>query len=860
MLRNKLLVFSFLFFAAAAWAQTCPGPSQRTALLNLQKSVAVEGTKAGQIPLTDTCGNQRYAQYVEVNLDTIAYTPTPTGNTDNLSEFVIDPTGAIFYIDWQGNSIEFAGGAAACDADWLQIADNACPDAITDSIYTYKYASIGARYVWPTAELLVNDSLNAVLQVIQGNRNCRLAFYDINSSSWSMIDHGSNTDVYYMPNDASLLFKTSGGTPQTPGGTQIDQFEINSQDSTIRAYLYPNTRVDTATIEAIFYPDANGVFRVRPIGDIPGLGANIYNIDGTLTDERVVTQDGHELTFSGGTVTIDPDGGAGGLVVQNTLLGGYLDVSTVNATIGNPDANIYFNAGEAGIQLNSALESGTGFLITDARTTTKGLEYAADYSAGFTDRTLIDRATAAQMISDSLAGGGGGATLYNTSSALTSNRSLNQDGFSLELGQSGFSYAGGTAEQYIYMGGSSPFMYLNSLFNGGEFSQIHKSEIDVVPESINLYTDTNDGRNSTAKIDSAGFHFDLVDPNSGQTSILQNNYQYSVFGSGSGGINYYAMYSDTTGIMYFDNYDQHTIDKRSRLQIGYDTYFKYRGQLGGTGEYAEMDLDLMSYNLTSAGSNSGNAYYLYFDTTGYSESQGGTGGRYWYYFSDPGSGYEYSLTDAVATKSDFKLNYQTIKTILRNDDATVQTEIAQDSFGYAAIYSLFSGGDNTIGFDPGLGGDGLGLVCQIDGQNPNQYQILEGDVNGYYQHADPGHTYHTIGVNSAAPAVSAGAGAGSGATSNVASAQSSDIAGRISVTTGSSGIDNSQPMLSVTFDNAYSVTPIVTPSPENENAAIVGGWYVSVSTTGFEVFCANTAINALTSSTFALTYTVIQAK
>lgn len=810
MLRKILLGFISLFFACAAWAQTCPGPSQRTALLNLQKSVAVEGTKAGQIPLTDTCGNQRYAQYVEVNLDTIAYTPTPTGNTSNLSEFVIDPTGAIFYIDWQGNSIEFAGGAAACDADWLQIADNACPDAITDSIYTYKYASIGARYVWPTAELLVNDSLNAVLQVIQGNRNCRLAFYDINSSSWSMIDHGSGTDVYYMPNDASLLFKTSGGTPQAPGGTQIDQFEINAQDSTIRAYLYPNTRVDTAAIEAIFYPDANGVFRVRPVGDIPGLGANIYNTDGELTADRfaflgdydlnfrikdaagifqvgdvldivndiglkvdagmvtmghifgstndiyytatnagiyalspsyqfaststqtdvtlsgnyTTTQDGNIVTFSGGDVIVDPAGGGGGLTVLSTLTGGFLDVSTANCYMGNADANINFSPGEGSINLSSSLEAGTGFLVTDARTTTKGIEYAANYGAGFTDRTLIDRAYAAQMISDSLSGGGGGANIYNTSSVLTADRFVNQGGFVLNFGEDEITYADGTFTKHLQLNGSDPTMYMYSQHEGATTPEAHYGEIDINPNEVLVYAETANSRSSMLKIDSTGFFYDLTDPNTVQSYFHKT-------------------------IETFDAWQQ------------------------------------------------------------------GTGSAF--------------------------------------------GEIYLDSAGTATLYSKSpTGNENFIGFNPNLGGEGLG--CEINGFLPSQYQILEADAIGLYQHTDPGHVYHIIGVNSVAPGVSAGSGAGTSATASVVSAQSGDIGGRISFTTGSGAIDNSNPMISVTFDNAYTVTPIVQIGCENEACGIVGAWYVSTSTTGFEVFTGNTAINALIGTSFNLTYTVMQGK
>lgn len=55
-----LLLFFTLATACTIAAQTCPGPAVRTALINLQKSNIVNGTRWGQTVLTDTCGNQRY--------------------------------------------------------------------------------------------------------------------------------------------------------------------------------------------------------------------------------------------------------------------------------------------------------------------------------------------------------------------------------------------------------------------------------------------------------------------------------------------------------------------------------------------------------------------------------------------------------------------------------------------------------------------------------------------------------------------------------------------------------------------------------------------------------------------------------
>lgn len=293
-------------------------PSTRIKLTQLEQSQTVEGTKAGQIGLTNSAGDQRYAQYVEVNLDTIAYTPTQTGNTQNLSEFVFDPTGRIFYIDWQGNSVEFVAGSGSCDVDWLQISDNSCPDALTDSIYKYKYVSIGARNVWPGAELLVNDSTGSGIAVIQGSRNARLALYDSNAGKFLMIDEGGGSPVFYVPVDANLVFKTTGGTPQTPAGSQVNHFAINTQDSTIQAHQYPNTRVDSQTPINFIYTDASGKFRSKPSASFPGIGNGIYGGNGTIPDNTVSTlTDEYNMKYADGDLGLYVNTGSGAYIYSN---------------------------------------------------------------------------------------------------------------------------------------------------------------------------------------------------------------------------------------------------------------------------------------------------------------------------------------------------------------------------------------------------------------------------------------------------------------------------------------------------------------------------------------------------------------
>ena len=254
----------------------CAGPSQRVALVNLQKGAVVEGWRAGQIGLTDTCGNQFYQQYVEVNLTPIGYTPTATGNTANLSEFVITPAAEIWYIDWQGNAINLSGGGG-CDEDFLQISDNSCPDALTDSIYKYKYVSIGARGVWPVAELLVSDSVGVGMAVISGNRNGRVAIHDNLNDNWSVYDQGGSTTNIYVQDQGLFRVATATGSPQNAALLE-EHFGVSTLDSTIIFYQYPNSRVDTQTAINFLYTDNLGIVRSKLLSQILGDSATVYNL------------------------------------------------------------------------------------------------------------------------------------------------------------------------------------------------------------------------------------------------------------------------------------------------------------------------------------------------------------------------------------------------------------------------------------------------------------------------------------------------------------------------------------------------------------------------------------------------------
>ncbi len=108
---------------------------------------------------------------------------------------------------------------------------------------------------------------------------------------------------------------------------------------------------------------------------------------------------------------------------------------------------------------------------------------------------------------------------------------------------------------------------------------------------------------------------------------------------------------------------------------------------------------------------------------------------------------------------------------------------------------------------------------------------------------------HIQGNLTAPPTVAVGGGSGSGATVSIAG---SDIAFRVTLTTGTSAVAGT--MFSVTFNQAYSSTPTgAILNPGNAAAAQIlgsGQWYTTVTASVFSLTCVGTPPSSLASAVF----------
>lgn len=281
-MKKTLLILAFLGLCLGGFAQT--KATQRTALVNLQRANIVESSRAGQFGLTDSDGNQRYAQFVEIDLVPIAYTPTTTGNTQNYSEFVSTTSGDVWYIDWQGRGLKIYSAAAAGDRDWLEIGNNQVPDNIRDSIYTDNYASVNLRYVWPNAQFLTGDSTasNGGNIVVLGNRESRVGFYRLTGPAWSSIgQEGGSLTARLGTGTSTFIIQSAGGASSSQPAGPYRNILVVGADSTIQMHDYPRTRNDTATAVNFLYTDAIGILRSSPISELPSGGGGCYSGDTT---------------------------------------------------------------------------------------------------------------------------------------------------------------------------------------------------------------------------------------------------------------------------------------------------------------------------------------------------------------------------------------------------------------------------------------------------------------------------------------------------------------------------------------------------------------------------------------------------
>lgn len=905
------LIFLILLCAAEMVAQ-----GSRIKLTQLEQGQVVEGTRAGQLGLTNAAGDQRYAQYVEINPTPVAYTPTATGNPSaNYSEFVTDPLGDLWYIDWEGKGVQITGGGSSCDVDWLQISDNSCPDAITDSIYHQRYAAVGARLVWPGAEFLVNDSISSGILVVQGSRNARGAYYDSNAGTWTMIDHGGTTPIIYFPNSGVFDFKTSGGTPQTPSGTQVNHLSIRAADSTLQFWRYPSTRVDTSAINNFLYTDATGKVRSNtPAALFSAAGG----VTGSATSGQVTYWNGSNSITGASRFTFNNTGGASTPHLR-------LRASTTQF--------------QPVVRLDSIPNDGVGVQVRGwATNTISALNGTANNITGTQDISidLLNLSTniAAFSYLNLFSSGGGSITKYGssantyfcgndngtfkinwTNTDAFSTAGINVSSTSSNVGIGAVNSAGvkflvsGSARFNLGSDATGDIFYRNS---SGDFTRLpigSAGNVLTVAAGLPSWAPPAGGGGTVTSF-SAGNLSPLFTTNVATatttpalTFTLDNQTANTVFaGPTSGGAaapTFRALVAadipaSAPGDFFKDGGNTFgataTLGTNDANTLAFETNNTTRATLSTTGVFTvtdETSTTNASVTKVVIGTNSsGTPSTNYGPRIEFTAESSTTTNRlqgaittYWSAATDVSRSSEMNFSTVSSGTENVHLTIESNgdvgigtanpahplanTSIQLSDGTTVSSSLG---FGWAAnsTNNYLAGFSNT-----GTGANAHGLLVESNatdngtraltvsvGSGPTRVLTVncdetvgildetpetELDVTGTTS------TNHLIGQNLTPSITVETAGAGTGATASMTNAQSSDLAGRFSVTTGTGATTGL--WATVTFDDAFAVTPVVQVYCEDQDCSLLSH-YVNVSTTGFEFFAGGGTITDATSYDF----------
>lgn len=345
-------------------------PPRTLKLTQLELGPDFESGRQGFVGVTDSSGHQRYEFYVEANVTCITFTPTALDNDPfYFSKFVKScDSDSSWYIDWTGRSFllysPVSGG--------------------TGGIY-------GGNGTVPSG---TRATLTDDFGFVVGPTDVFLVANDVGESALS-IDYNTTLIGGYDEDGEIACSLQFAGPGATLTGGPVDY-----------AADYSGSYTDRSMVDKEYVDNAVS-------GGSPGVGG-IYGGSGTVTGGTVATV----------ATDFSMDTGAASSVeigdISDVGLGGVLSVTPGYIRAG--DAGYYFetnledqavnmNAPSGGLSVfgNGALFSITstasaGWKIKDFRTTKSGFQYDADYSAGFDNRSLVDK----EYVDNAVAGGGSG--------------------------------------------------------------------------------------------------------------------------------------------------------------------------------------------------------------------------------------------------------------------------------------------------------------------------------------------------------------------------------------------------------------------------------------------------------------------
>lgn len=404
---RQLLLYIILACGATVAAQT----TTTIKLTQLETSPVIESSRAGQVGLTNSDGKQRYAQFVEVDLNPIGFVPTATGNTQNYSEFVTDPNGDKWYIDWQGRGYKFPGSSVDKNGYYGGNLGNGgngtIPSSTTSTLTNQLTFLIDTSALTGTVPIRIKinkpGDFEDFLSMVSGS-NDSLFFY---RSDANFVIRYTSAGDFALVADSKLMLQgdsiqmvgigtyTGGGSiflKQTAGGIVKKQIGINATDLNFSPVLDINAGSNVTVT------DTNGVYTISATGGgggstyYPGQGIVITNdtiaaVDTSMNNEGRLSLSStiHGLTITSSTEISD---GVYTQVSFNDQAGIYLDQTGDIINIYNTGDLSDENEGTLGVSAGAAntsvitsntnnatgvtLSGGTGISVSETTSTNGG--------------------------------------------------------------------------------------------------------------------------------------------------------------------------------------------------------------------------------------------------------------------------------------------------------------------------------------------------------------------------------------------------------------------------------------------------------------------------------------------------------
>ena len=206
------------------------------------------------------------------------------------------------------------------------------------------------------------------------------------------VSFGDFTDAYgavsmtIKQSDNSVSIE-SGNLRLLEGHDSINAVGFKSPSGVVAEQIWTLPGVDGAANE-VLYTNGAGV-----LGWKTATNNNIYNTNGTLTGDRIVTSNGNSLEFTGtnNSYSFAASDGAS----NNTVFNIGDDEVEIASSDGASGSSMVYNPGLFQLSTTSAggslgLTLGANMMISDSLNS-RGVEYDADYSANYTNRTLVDK-------------------------------------------------------------------------------------------------------------------------------------------------------------------------------------------------------------------------------------------------------------------------------------------------------------------------------------------------------------------------------------------------------------------------------------------------------------------------------------